>query len=61
MTEAGIAVQPYGSITIPSTATGSKSVNIDAYDGINTFRYARTVTQLKALSAGATVTLAIVE
>lgn len=61
MTAAGVAVQPYGSITIPSTATGSTSVNIDAYDGVNTFRYARTVTQLKALSAGATVTLAIVE
>jgi len=61
MTAAGVAVQPYGSITIPSTATGSTSVNIDAYDGVNTFRYARTITQLKALSAGATVTLAIVE
>lgn len=61
MTAAGVAVQPYGSITIPSTATGSTSVNIDAYDGVNTFRYGRTVTQLKALSAGATVTLAIVE
>jgi len=61
MTAAGVAVQPYGSITIPSTATGSTSVNIDAYDGVNTFRYARTVTQLKALSAGATVTLALVE
>lgn len=57
MTGAGIAVQPYGSITIPSTATGSTSVNIECTDGTNNFVYARTVTQLKALSAGGTVTL----
>ena len=54
---AGVAIQPYGSITIPSTATGTDSVNLDAYDGVNTFRYARTVTQLRGLSAGGTLTL----
>ena len=57
MTGAGIAVQPYGSIVIPSTATGTTSVNIEASDGVNNFVYARTVTQLKGLSAGGTVTL----
>lgn len=57
MTGAGIAVQPYGSIIIPSTATGTTSVNIEASDGVNNFVYARTVTQLKGLSAGGTVTL----
>lgn len=57
MTGAGIAVQPYGSIVIPSTATGTTSVNIEASDGTNNFVYARTVTQLKGLSAGGTVTL----
>lgn len=57
-TTAGVAVQPYGSIIIPSTATGSTSVNVDAFDGVNTFRLARTVTQLKALKAGDTLTLA---
>ena len=60
MTEAAIAVQPYGSFTIPSTATGTDSVNIDAYDGANTFRYARTVTQMRALAAGDTLTLSVV-
>lgn len=60
MTEAAVAVQPYGSFTIPSTATGTDSVNIDAYDGANTFRYARTVTQLRALAAGDTLTLSVV-
>ena len=60
MTEAAVAVQPYGSLTIPSTATGTDSVNIDATDGINTFRYARTVTQLRGLAAGDTVTLSLV-
>lgn len=60
MTEAAVAVQPYGSLTIPSTATGTDSVNIDATDGINTFRYARTVTQLRGLAAGDTVTLSVV-
>ena len=54
---AGVAIQQYGSITIPSTATGTDSVNLDAYDGVNTFRYARTVTQLRGLSAGGTLTL----
>lgn len=54
---AAVAIQPYGSITIPSTATGTDSVNLDAYDGVNTFRYARTVTQLRGLSAGGTLTL----
>ena len=57
MTGAGIAVQPYGSIVIPSTATGTTSVNIEATDGTNNFLYARTVTQLKGLNAGGTVTL----
>ena len=57
MTGAGIAVQPYGSITIPSTATGTTSVNIECTDGTNNFLYARTVTQLKGLAAGGTVTL----
>lgn len=57
MTGAGIAVQPYGSIVIPSTATGTTSVNIEASDGTNNFLYARTVTQLKGLAAGGTVTL----
>ena len=57
MTGAGIAVQPYGSIVIPSTATGTTSVNIEASDGVNNFLYARTVTQLKGLAAGGTVTL----
>lgn len=60
MTAAGVAVQPYGSIAIPSTATGATSVNIDAYDGVHTFRYARTITQMRALAAGATVTLSVV-
>ncbi len=60
MTEAGIAVQPYGSITIPSTATGTDTVDIEAYDGVNSFTYERTVTQLRALAAGDTVTLSIV-
>lgn len=60
MTEAAVAVQPYGSFTIPSTATGTDSVNIDAYDGVNTFRYARTVTQMRALAAGDTLTLSVV-
>lgn len=60
MTEAGIAVQPYGSITIPSTATGTDTVDIEAYDGVNSFAYERTVTQLRALAAGDTVTLSIV-
>ena len=54
---AGVAIQPYGSITIPSTATGTDSINLDAYDGVNTFRYARTVTQLRGLTAGGTLTL----
>lgn len=54
---AAVAIQPYGSITIPSTATGTDSVNLEAYDGVNTFRYARTVTQLRGLSAGGTLTL----
>lgn len=53
-----VAVQPYGSLTIPSTATASASVNLDATDGINTYRLARTITQLKALTTGDTVTLA---
>lgn len=57
MTGAGVAVQPYGSITIPSTATGATSVNIECTDGTNNFLYARTVTQLKGLAVGATVTL----
>lgn len=57
---AGVAIQPYGSITIPSTATGTTSVNIDAYDGVNTFRYARTITQMRALTAGSTLTLSVV-
>lgn len=57
MTGAGVAVQPYGSFTIPSTATGSTSVTIEAYDGVNTFTYARTITQMKALKAGDTITL----
>jgi hypothetical protein len=56
-----VAIQPYGSITIPSTATGSASINVDATDGVNTFRLARTVTQLKGLAAGDTLTLALVE
>ena len=56
-----IAVQPYGSLTVPSTATGGTSVNIDATDGTNTFRYARTITQIRALKAGDTLTLAKVE
>ena len=56
-----VAVQPYGSITIPSTATGTASINVDATDGVNTFRLARTVTQLKGLAAGDTLTLALVE
>lgn len=60
MTAAAVAVQPYGSLTIPSTATGTDSVNIDATDGINTFRYARTITQLRGLAAGDTVTLSVV-
>lgn len=60
MTEAGIAVQPYGSITIPSTATGTDTVDIEAYDGVNSFTYERTVTQMRALAAGDTVTLSIV-
>lgn len=60
MTGAGVAVQPYGSFTIPSTATGTTSVNIDAYDGTNTFRYARTITQMRALAAGDTLTLSLV-
>lgn len=60
MTSAGVAIQPYGSITIPSTATGTTSVNIDAYDGVHTFRYARTITQMRALTAGSTVTLSVV-
>lgn len=60
MTEAAVAVQPYGSFTIPSTATGTDSVNIDAYDGVNTFRYARTITQMRGLAAGDTVTLSLV-
>ena len=60
MTQAAVAVQPYGSFTIPSTATGTDSVNIDAYDGANTFRYARTVTQMRALAAGDTLTLSVV-
>jgi len=57
-TAAGVAVQPYGSFIIPSTATGNTSINVDASDGVNTFRLARTVTQLKALKAGDTLTLA---
>lgn len=58
MTDAGVAVQPYGSIVVPSTATGATSVNIEATDGVNSYVYARTVTQLKGLNAGSTVTLA---
>ena len=60
MTEAAVAVQPYGSITIPSTATGTDTVYIEAYDGANSFVYERTVTQLRALAAGDTVTLSVV-
>lgn len=55
-----VAVQPYGSLVIPSTATGTNSVNVDATDGVNTFRYARTITQLRGLSAGDTLTLSVV-
>lgn len=61
MTTNAVAVQPYGSITIPSTATGANSVNVDATDGTKTFRYARTITQLRALKAGDSLTLAVVE
>lgn len=53
-----VGVQPYGSIIIPSTATGSASVNVEATDGVNTYRIARTITQLKSLAAGGTLTLA---
>lgn len=53
-----VAVQPYGSLIIPSTATTGNSVNVDATDGVNTFRLARTITQLKALKPNDTVTLA---
>lgn len=56
----GVAVQPYGSLTIPSTATGTNSVNLDATDGVNTYRYARTITQLRALAPGDTLTLSVV-
>ena len=61
MTTYGVAVQPYGSLIIPSTATGTNSVNVDATDGVNTYRYARTITQLRGLSAGDTLTLSVVE
>lgn len=57
MTTAGLAVQPYGSIVIPSTATGTASVNIECSNGTDNFLYERTVTQLKGLAVGATVTL----
>ena len=56
----GVAVQPYGSLSIPSTATGTNSVNLDATDGVNTFRYARTITQLRALAPGDTLTLSVI-
>ena len=62
MTEAGIAVQPYGSITIPSTATGSDEVVIQATNGIDNFSDTTTVdtvTKLLALDVGDTVTLAV--
>lgn len=55
-----IAVQPYGSITVPSGGTASHSINVDATDGVHTFRLARTITQLRALKPGDTVTLAVV-
>ena len=60
MTEAGVAVQPYGSIIVPSTATGTDKVDIEATDGVNSFTYERTITQLKALAVGDTVTLSLV-
>lgn len=53
-----VAVQPYGSLIIPSTATAGNSVNVDATDGVNTFRLAKTITQLKALKPNDTITLA---
>ena len=62
MTEAGIAVQPYGSITIPSTATGTDEVVIQATNGIDNFSDTTTVdtvTKLLALDVGDTVTLAV--
>lgn len=52
-----VGVQPYGSIIIPSNATGSTSITLEANDGVNTYRYARTITQLKALKAGDTLML----
>lgn len=62
MTEAGIAVQPYGSLVIPSTATGSDEVVIQATNGVDNFSDTTTVdtvTKLLALDVGDTVTLAV--
>jgi len=57
MTRAGLAVQPYGSITIPSTAVPTASVTLEVTDGVNTYTYARTVAQLRSLAPNEAVTL----
>ena len=61
MTEAGIAVQPYGSLIVPGTATGSDEVKVQVTDGVNFYSDSTTidtVTELIALGIGDTITLA---
>ena len=53
--EAGVAIQPYGSIIIPSTATGTDSVTLEVTDGVTTMEITKTVTQLLALAPGSTL------
>ena len=62
MTEAGIAVQPYGSVIVPGTATGTDTVKLEVTDGVNAFSdesTVDTVTKLLALDVGDSVTLAL--
>lgn len=62
MVEAGIAVQPYGSIVVPSTATGTDEVKVEVTDGTNAYSDVTTVdtvTELIALDPGDTITLAV--
>lgn len=55
LTEKGIAVQPYGSIIIPSAATGT--VTLESKTSSDSFTASKAIADLKALAPGGTITL----
>lgn len=61
MVEAGIGVQPYGSIIVPSTVDTTGSVTLECTNGTDTFSYDIDVEDLIALAPGGTVTLSVAD